>query len=292
MVLASTDDHLGYPGAYGEGLAGVYAEDLSRESVFEAIKARRTYGVSHDCIALDFRINNHWMGESLPYTHIRNISVAVEGKDVIDRVEILRNNRVIHRNHPVDRSVNTSSWDRPLMIRIEFGWGPWGGYDMARICDWHFDVYLENAELLEVTPCFQSGPFDENRRNRIENITERGCQVSSYTSRTQAFEERPTNSILLKLNSSPQTRLEIKLKQPKETLITRTLAELNDTSHVTFTGPFTAESLLIHRPVFEDHYRTRFEFTDEMNTDQLTWYYVRVVQKNGSLAWSSPIWFD
>ena len=290
-VTAGTDDHLGYPGAYGEGLTAVYTDDLSRESILESIKARRTYGVSHDRIKLDFRINNHWMGESLPSTTTRNISFGVEGKDAIDRVEILRNNEVITRYQPVDRPVNESSWNRPVMLRIEYGWGPWGDLDMARICDWLFDVRVDNGEILEVTPCFQSGPYVEDRRNLVNDITSNGCHVQSYTSRTQAFQEvGPINSIVLKMNASPQTRLSIKMKQPKEMSINKRLSELNETSHVAFTGPFTMESMLIHRPVFESHYKTHFEFTDELNSDQLTWYYARVVQKNGSLAWSSPIW--
>ena len=291
-ITSGTDDHLGYPGAYGEGLTAIYADDLSRESIMEAIRARRTYGVSHDRIKLDFRINNHWMGESLPAIPTRNISVDVEGKDVIDRIEILRNNEVINKYQPINRPLDASSWKRPVMLRIEYGWGPWSSLDMDYICDWLFDVSVENGEILEVTPCFQSGPYAENRRNLVNNITDKGCHVQSYTSRTQAFQEvGPTNSILIKLNGSLQTRLKIKMKQPKEMSVIKSLSELNETSYAAFTGPFTAESMLIHRPVFEDHYKSHFEFTDEIHTDKLTWYYARVIQKNGSLAWSSPIWF-
>ena len=90
-------DHLGYPGAYGEGLVAAYAKTLTRESIMEALKARRTYGVSGDRIELDFRINDHWMGRTIPATEARSIHVKVKGKDVIDRVEVLRNNEVIHR---------------------------------------------------------------------------------------------------------------------------------------------------------------------------------------------------
>lgn len=134
-VVASTDDHLGYPGAYGEGLVAAYAKTLTRESIMEALKARRTYGVSGDRIELDFRLNDHWMGRSIPATGDRNIRVKVKGKDVIDRVEVLRNNKVIHRDHPVDRTIGASSWKKSVLCRIEFGWGPWGDLNMARICD-------------------------------------------------------------------------------------------------------------------------------------------------------------
>ena len=39
-VVASTDDHLGYPGAYGEGLVAVYADTLTREAILAALADR------------------------------------------------------------------------------------------------------------------------------------------------------------------------------------------------------------------------------------------------------------
>jgi hypothetical protein len=47
---------------------------------------------------------------------------------------------------------------------------------------------------------------------------------------------------------------------------------------------------MLHRLVFADHYETQFALHDEDPGQGLTWYYVRVVQANGQLAWSSPIW--
>jgi hypothetical protein len=289
-IVASTDDHLGYPGAYGEGLVAVYAKSLTRESIMEAIKARRTYGVSADRIELDFHLNGHWMGDMIPATFNRKIHVKVKGKDVIDRVEVLRNNQVIHRNHPIDRTIGASRWKEPFLCRIEFGWGPWGDLNMARICDWQFKVIVTNGKILSVTPCFQSGPFDEERRNRILAIDERSCEVISYTSRMQAYEERATNSIILEIQGSPQTKLTTKLIQPARMNLTKSLEQLAESSHTEFTGPFTSESMLLHRLIFSENYRTEFEFTDNHRTEKTDWYYVRVTQSNGSLAWSSPIW--
>lgn len=289
-VVASTDDHLGYPGAYGEGLVAVYAETLTRESILKALKARRTYGVSADRIELDFRLNGHWMGETIPATSTRKIYVRVKGKDAIDRVEVLRNNEVIYRAHPVDCAVQPSSWQEPILYRIEFGWGPWGDLNMARICDWQFKVTVNEGRIISVTPCFQSGPFDEKRRNKITAINDNSCAVISYTSRMQAYEERATNSIILELQGSPKTELTIALTQPTKMAITKSLKQLAESSDIEFTGPFTSESVLLHRIVFSDNYKGEFEFTDESKTGKTDWYYVRVLQSNGSLAWSSPIW--
>ncbi|MEZ5361494.1 MAG: DUF3604 domain-containing protein [Bryobacterales bacterium] len=97
-VVASTDDHLGYPGGYREGLAVIKATELSRDSIFDALRARRCYAVSGDRIALDFELNGAMMGSELPYARERRMRVAVRGWDQVDRVEILKNNRVIHRD--------------------------------------------------------------------------------------------------------------------------------------------------------------------------------------------------
>jgi len=289
-VVASTDDHLGYPGAYGEGLIAVYADTLTRESVMEAIKARRTYGVSKDRIELDFRLNGHYMGESIPYTPKRSVYVNVKGKDVIDRVEILRNNQVIYRDHPIDRIPGADRWSQPVLCRIEFGWGPWGDLNMARICDWDFEVGVEGGTIQSATPCFQAGPYAEDRRNTLNLVDEKTCRVVSYTSRIQAFEERATNAIVLEIQGDPETKVTVNLKSPKNIAIVKSLEELSGSSDVFFTGPFSSESMLLHRLVFADNYQTEFKFTDNVKTDETQWYYARVTQTNGSLAWSSPIW--
>jgi hypothetical protein len=230
------------------------------------------------------------MGEIIPATFARKIHVKAKGKDIIDRLEVLRNNEVIYRNHPIDRPIRPSSWEKPILCRIEFGWGPWGDLNMARICDWQFRVTVSDGKIISATPCFQSGPFDEGRRNRITTFNDRNCNVISYTSRMQAYEERATNSIILEILGSSKTKLAIALTQPTQMAITKSLEQLAESSVTEFTGPFTSESILLHRIVFSENYRTEFEFTDKRGTEKTDWYYVRVVQSNGSLAWSSPIW--
>jgi hypothetical protein len=291
-LVASTDDHLGYPGAYGEGLVAVHADTLTRESIMEAIKGRRTYAVSADRIELDFRLNGKWMGETLPSVASRNIFVKVKGQDVIDRVEVLRNNKVIYRNHPVDKDTSRYSWEKPILCRIEFGWGPWDFFNLERVTDWEFNVNVTGGKIVSATPCFQSGPYDENRRNKITRLDDHLCQFKSYTSRKQAYEERATNSVILEIQGSPETELDLSLSQPGNIRLNKTLGELAASSDITFTGDFPSESIMIHRIVFNENYQTAFEFSDQHDTETTDWYYVRVTQANGSLAWSSPIWVE
>ena len=289
-VVASSDDHLGFPGAYGEGLAGVWADSLDRESIMEAIKERRTYGINADRIELEFLINGRWMGSALPASRVREISVKVMGEDVVDRVEVLKNNRVIHRDHPIDRVSGAGSWSRPVLCRIEFGWGPWSAFDMARVCDWQFQILAEDGEILSVSPHFQSRPFDEERRNRVIPKGDDVYEVVSHTSRVNALEDRATNDVVVTIAGSPETKITLVVTKPAEMTITRSLGELAEANEISFTGAFSSESIMLHRVVFADNYQTRVSVTDEAEGGGTDWYYVRVVQTNGSLAWSSPIW--
>lgn len=58
-LIASTDH------SYGQSYACVLASELSRASLFEALRARRTYGATAKGLLIDFRIDGAWMGESI-----------------------------------------------------------------------------------------------------------------------------------------------------------------------------------------------------------------------------------
>lgn len=81
-VIGGSDDHrgmggrvdsrLGYPAAY-PGVTGVWAKENTREAIFEALHAKRTYaymigeqsGDMHGRMEIEFRINGYWMGSEL-----------------------------------------------------------------------------------------------------------------------------------------------------------------------------------------------------------------------------------
>ena len=45
-VVGSTDHHSAHPGSYGHGRLAVWAEELSRDAIWQAIKARRTVALT------------------------------------------------------------------------------------------------------------------------------------------------------------------------------------------------------------------------------------------------------
>ncbi len=291
-AIAGTDDHFGYPGAYREGLTAVLAPELTREALFDAVQRRRTYGVSGDRIGLDFRIDGHLMGEAIPYRSHRPIAVKVSGWDEIEEVEVVRNGAVIHRDHPIDRSPAPRSWNQQVLLRLEFGWGPWAALDNARVCDWNLGIEIAGGRIEGVQPCFQSGPCEETKMDRIFERTGASCRVQSFTSRKQAFAEDDTKGVVLRMTGTPEARLRLNVEQPAPMRIDRPLSDFVDANEVIYTGPFPSESIRISRVVFAERHTTAFDFTDKGKPHRADWYYVRVRQANEQLAWSSPIWVE
>ncbi len=294
-VIASTDDHLGYPGGYREGLAAILAKELTREAIFDALRNRRCYAVTGDRIVLDFQINGQRMGRELPYARKRRIAVAATGWDQIDRVEVLKNNRVIHRDFPMDRVPTAASWKRPVVVRFEYGWGPWPALNMTRTCDWDIRIQIEGGRIEAHQTCFQPGPLDEERRDKILERSDRHIRLKSFTALRQQIEDISTKGIVLRVRGGPETTITISLESPTRVSLTQKFSDLAESNEMLWTGDFPKESALLHRLVFEEHYRTEFTVDDVDGPDRgkgADWYYVRVVQANNQLAWSSPIWVE
>ncbi len=56
-VIGSTDHHAARPGSYDHGRLGVWARDLTRASVWDALERRRTWALTGDRIELAFSLN-------------------------------------------------------------------------------------------------------------------------------------------------------------------------------------------------------------------------------------------
>ncbi len=288
--VASSDDHLGYPGAYGEGVVGVWAESLTRRSLFEAIRARRTYAATGDRIALEVALNGHPMGAEIPLTSDRQIDVRVTAQDAIASVELVCNGRVVERHFPEDHAPAVTLPGR-VKCRLQYGWGPWADLNLGRVCDWDLSLRVNNGKILRVIPCFQSGPFDESLRDRLTILSDTELRLQSPTSRVGSFAEDPTKSLVLELDGSPTSVVTITLRSPAEQTIAAKLVDLARDNVVEFTGVFTSESLILGRLVGPQEYSVNIRWQDRRAAAcGSDWYYVRVTQHNGHSAWSSPIW--
>jgi len=95
--IASSDHFCHRYGDTGPALAAVFAEDLSRESIISALRARRCYATTEAKIFLDFRINNSFMGEETIVKSAPVLKIKAEGTSPIKEIVIIRNNEEIKK---------------------------------------------------------------------------------------------------------------------------------------------------------------------------------------------------
>jgi len=289
-VAGGSDDHLGFPGAYGEGVCGVFAEELSREAILKAVRQRRTLASTGDRIHIELRVNDGFIGDILPPSPRRHVDVTVKAWDEIDKIEVIKNGRILHREFPADADGQAVLPGKAL-LRIEYGWGPWSHFGMPRTADWDVTMQLTGqTRIIDHQACLQTAPFDEKRRHRLNSTDDQSFRWLSYTSRTGAYHEIPTNAMVFELDARGEDHLKLDLAAPAKLAFDYGLDDLARSSQIEFTGDFPSESFLVHRLVPQQHYRTRFSLDDDAGGDREDHYYVRVTQANGHIGWCSPIW--
>ena len=134
-VIAGSDTHAGLPGRsipncdrddfmiYKAGYAAVWAERLTRESVFRALKRRHCYGTTGVRIILETFLGQYPMGSEVMWhnpAEPRQIEVNVWGTDFVDSVTIVKNNNDVHTAHPQDRRARMNWTDRERACRGDY----------------------------------------------------------------------------------------------------------------------------------------------------------------------------
>jgi hypothetical protein len=106
---AGGDDHQGHPGDQtprenkpSAGLLAVCASALTREAIWEALYSRRCYGTTGARIIVEFTLDGVPMGSELfledrpRLAQERRLSVTVHGTAALGKIEVIRNNEVVH----------------------------------------------------------------------------------------------------------------------------------------------------------------------------------------------------
>ena len=102
--IGSGDSHDGHPGqaqlsSRSGGLAAIFSEELSRESILSSLRARRVYATNGPRIWLRFALDGRPMGSTSIEASApeQQLDVAVATLEPIDRVELIRSGGQIDR---------------------------------------------------------------------------------------------------------------------------------------------------------------------------------------------------
>ncbi|WP_225336039.1 DUF3604 domain-containing protein [Halomicrobium urmianum] len=309
----ASNDGPGLPGTWGKGVAGIWATELTREAVWQALRDRRTYGVTGDRITLWWSIDSHPLGSHITDAVERNATVEVDCPLPLDRIELLHNGDVEHvYTHQDDTPVEESNRYRML---IEFGWGPtpeYGDFDETTF-DWSGTISATNGTVTAVQPRFSGFGQEYDFRNGkcdFDVVTSRNNQ--SYLL-PEGNADMTTQGFIVEVDGNDETvvvidvegeRLEVPLERAQqenhlfafETESCNRLAaefELQDEDIANRDIVYhNARKVRAGQAHHESVCRTTVEFEDLPASSGEDYYYVRAAQRNGQYAWGSPIWID
>ena len=289
--VGNTDHHSAHPGSYGCGRMGVWAASLTRDGIWEAIQARRTYALTGDKIELQFAINNRHTGSVITeHASERNIEISVIGGGPIDYIELVKNNKAIHRTSATDLEIPKPSDVIKTKLFIEVGWG--------KPIEQNWDVCLElkSGKLIAVEPRFRGeyvvAPKDkEEGKYQYSSWQRKGERIVQFKTRTNG---NPT----VLTNASQGMMLEVEMPVDGKVManfngkkVEYTLRELFTGGRAGYVGGFVSAAYRFHRAPMPEECEWCITLSDVTNeTRGYDFYYVRVCQKNGQWAWSSPIW--
>ncbi len=115
-VIASPD-HGG-----GIGKAGVWAEDLTRESIFKAIQARNTFGTSGEKISLFFQSGKAIMGDKVKWNNEPiTFNIKAVALNPVKELVIFRNNEVVYRIEPNQKEIEMQ-WTDENPVITKYAW--------------------------------------------------------------------------------------------------------------------------------------------------------------------------
>lgn len=286
--IACSDDHYGYPAGFGHGITAVIAEKLDRKSIFNAIENRHTYAATGDRIKLDFNLNEGMMGDCVRCADSAKINFAVEGRGKLQSVEVYKNGELFVPYSMLNFR-NAPAHPEKHLIKIEWGW------DMIAskaITKWNIRLTCDNGKLDDMVPAFCGGSASQTETNLIKKSDDGTWNIFSYTSRKNAV---PVNSITFfltgEMNAEIHLDIEVEHENSKfQQQVSLRKADLLDKDfHKVAFDRFSSPKIKVHALIPSNEYAFNSELSDD-TAKAGDFYFLKVTQQNGQMAWCSPIW--
>jgi hypothetical protein len=310
-IIASSDHHSAYPGSHGDGRLGVFATALTREALWEAFLARRVLAATGDRIDARLFVDGAWIGSSVRTPGRRQLCIRVQGAAALDRVELVKNGRVLRRFFPEPAEGG------PYRLRLTWGWGC-----KDRPVRWDARLELSEGSITAVDSCFAGPPVvapvkqtgdaeitdAEDLTHAVTEQSERSCRWRSVTVGNLSMRHATTQALSLELAAPPGARVAVEVNghrylHPLEELLHAGRCHylrgwLSEAIRI---GPLVPraecglEAELVDGPcakkgsgTLQSQFQTPFSHREKA----VDVYRLRVAQANGQWAWLTPIWVE
>ena len=292
-LMCSTDQHAGYPGSYGDGRIGVLADTLDKDVIWDGMGRRHIMGVTGDKIKVDFSINGATMGDVIKDPGKREIFVNVEAQNYIDYVDVVKNTRVIARlDGPFVAELPSGDSVR-AKVHLDFGWNREEEY-----VHWLGDVSLTGGRILDVQTAFRGAAFTSPQpgetafKTRVNRVLERSAEhvrLEMFSSKNPNTMTPAVQGVVLDVQMPLEERIVAEFNGKR---FEHSLRELLQGSKAHFMRGWLSEAIRFNRAAPQSAFSVGSWFTDKDAERPTDYYYVRVRQRDGQWAWTSPIWVE
>jgi len=278
-VVSNSDGHKGRPGAshpgastfgaYG-GLTCVLTDSLTRASVFEAIRARRCYGVTAaQRIHIELTVNGLPMGAEGPLSGEVVVSGRAVGTGPIERIDIFRGLTLVRTITPY----TAGSFAGSNRYRVAWAGSRVRGRD--RLTIWDGSLELSAGRVVDAVVFAM-----ENPEKGIRLVGERRVQWISNTTGDD-------DGVDLTLDAPPEAVL--RFRTPVIDLDVP-LADLADGATRTFpAGGVDLRAFMRRLPAGDFTRELKIEHREAPPPGAHA-YWIRVTQEDGAQAWTSPVY--
>jgi hypothetical protein len=278
--IAGSDDVMGRPGAshpgyhyarfVRNGLCAVFAKSLSRQDIWEALLARRTYATTGSRIIIFFKADGHFMGEEYITGEPITFTARVIGTTGLEEVKIMRGLETVFEYPMPERKFDGR-------VRVYWEGSTCKDTGLRSYAEWDGIIELEGGEIEKV----EGYAFDTPR----EGICEFSRKHVVWKSQTSGDRD---GIILYLKEHSPTTVLVFKSKQIEFKLSLEEL-DRNGGKWVKYVGPVNRK-VTVDYPLLKTINEIEFTFKDIPSKAGTYPYYLKVVQSDGNQAWTSPIY--
>jgi len=286
--IAGTDNHYGHPATYGEGITGVAVEALTRKAVWEALLRRHTFAATGDRMEMWVESNGAIMGDALPVSARRVLDVAVNPLAPLEFVQIIKNGDVAQM---WPGSQPAAAPDKgPYLVRVEWGWGRMGGPELTT---WEIDLTVGEGHVEKVVPCFAGGAGSIELVNLVRQDSDQHLEIASFTSRANPW---PISGVVLLVTGGRDTRLVCDVQSHTDDerggcVVATSLGELlRDDAWGKVLPRFSSPRIRMGRAYAQHDLAFRAAWED-LAPGERDLYIVKAQQRNGQLAWTSPMLF-
>lgn len=288
----NTDHHSAHPGSYGHGITGVWAEELTRESIWKAINDRRVYALTGDHIKLKFSVNNSPMGSIIEPGKKSLIKFDVEGGGAIDYIDLVKNNHVIKRFSECDFNATKLNGKIKSKLHLELGWG-----ERKKSDKWDVELGVSDGKIVAVEPRFRGrevvSPVEQNNveeslyyTSHWENENEKTVHFKTVSEGNPNNSTNATQGISVEVEMPTDGQIKAQINGKHELIPVKKLIAGARTGHL---GLIDSPAYRFNRMPLPSELNWAAEFVDESGSKAGDFYYLRVRQKNDQWAWSSPV---